>query len=78
MAQIFLSYRRADSRSATGRIVDRLRDKLDAKDVLQDVGETRLGENLETRVDHMLEECAVMLVVIGLTASFKTADLDGT
>ena len=65
MSQIFLSYRRSDSEYASGRISDRLRQRLGNEAVFRDVETVRLGEDFEKRVHNMLENCAVMLVVIG-------------
>ena len=65
MQQIFLSYRRADSEHATGRISDRLRQTLGSEAVFRDVDTVRLGEDFEKRVDTILKQCAVMLVIIG-------------
>jgi len=65
MAQIFLSYRRSDSQYATRSISDRLQQTLGKDALFQDVKTVRLGEDFEARVNNILENCEVMLVVMG-------------
>lgn len=63
--QIFISYRREDSAAITGRIYDRLVQKFGREAVFKDVDSMPLGVNFRKRLDALVSECAVVLVVIG-------------
>lgn len=63
--QIFISYRREDSAAITGRIYDRLVQKFGRDAVFKDVDSMPLGVNFRKRLDAIVSECAVVLVVIG-------------
>lgn len=65
MAQIFLSYRRSDSQYATRSISDRLQKSLGKEALFQDVKSVSLGEDFEKRVNDILANCDVMLVIMG-------------
>ena len=63
---IFLSYRRADSRSDTGRIYDYLVRQVGRECIFRDVDSIELGtENFQSKLEHDLSKSQVVLVVIG-------------
>jgi hypothetical protein len=64
MAEIFLSYRRQDSESATGRLADALEAHFGDDRVLRD-REFAAGEDFVAAIRRAVESSAVMLVVIG-------------
>jgi hypothetical protein len=63
--QIFICYRRVDSAAITGRIYDRLVQKFGREAIFKDVDSMPLGVNFRKRLDAIVSECAVVLVVIG-------------
>jgi hypothetical protein len=63
--QIFISYRREDSAAITGRIYDRLVQQFGREAIFKDVDSMPLGVNYRKRLDVIVSECAVVLVVIG-------------
>jgi hypothetical protein len=65
MAKVFISYRRADSATFSGRIYDRLVLHFGRENVFKDVDDIPLGANFVTYIQQSLAECAVELVVIG-------------
>ncbi|HEX2540518.1 MAG TPA: toll/interleukin-1 receptor domain-containing protein [Caldimonas sp.] len=72
MAEIFLSYRRQDSLSATGRLADALVARFGAARVFRDHDDIGAGEDFVAAIRRSLEVATVLLVVIGprwLTAS---------
>jgi len=65
MTRIFLSYRRADSAAETGRLADRLREEFGKNSVFLDVEDKRKGQDFDVYVKQEIENCDMMLVVIG-------------
>jgi ABC-type branched-subunit amino acid transport system substrate-binding protein len=65
MSRIFISYRRVDSITITGRIHDRLVGEFDDKTVFKDVDDIPLGADFRTVLDEEVGRCAVQLVIIG-------------
>src|SRR5260221_13104667 len=65
MASVFLSYRREDSQPYAERLCDRLNDLLGGDSVFIDIDSIRPGDDFGKTIDHTLEQCAVVLVVIG-------------
>jgi hypothetical protein len=65
MADIFLSYRRDDSRSATGRLADRLQALFGAERVFRDVDSIAPGLDFEAALARAIGGASVMLAVIG-------------
>jgi hypothetical protein len=74
-ARIFLSYRRSDSEADAGRLGDTLRRILGDERVFTDAEDIEFGANWERVVDHTLQDCVALLLVIGpawkLTDSIK-------
>ena len=64
MAEIFLSYRRLDSESATGRIADALEANFGDDRVLRD-REFAAGEDFVAAIRRSIESSTVVLVVVG-------------
>jgi hypothetical protein len=65
MAEIFLSYRRQDSQSATGRLADRLEQHFGAERVFRDHESIVAGEDFAAAIRRAIEASTVVLVVIG-------------
>jgi TIR domain len=65
MADIFLSYRRDDSRSATGRLADRLEALFGPERVFRDVDSIAPGLDFEAALTRAVGGASVMLAVIG-------------
>lgn len=65
MQKIFISYRRADSATASGRIYDRLVRDFGKGDVFKDVDDIPPGADFADYIQQSLRQCAVVLVVIG-------------
>jgi hypothetical protein len=65
MAEIFLSYRRQDSQSATGRLADRLEEHFGAERVFRDHESIVAGEDFVEAIRRAIEASTVVLVVIG-------------
>ena len=64
MAEIFLSYRRDDSTSATGRLADALEAHFGDDRVFRD-REIAAGENFVEAIRRSVESATVVLVVVG-------------
>lgn len=65
MPNIFISYRRNDSRHATGRISDRLADHFGEDSVFIDIETIPLGIDFREYVQDRLEQCDVVLAIMG-------------
>lgn len=63
--KIFISYRRADAEHAAGRIFDRLCDHFGDNEIFYDVDKIPSGTDFPTFIKSTLDECAVLLVLIG-------------
>lgn len=62
---IFISYRRADSRHAAGRLADELAAAFGERNIFRDIEGIDIGVNFATALERALGECVVMLVIIG-------------
>ncbi len=65
MADIFLSYRRQDSQSATGRLADHLQAHFGASRVFRDHDSIVAGEDFAEEIRRSVESATVLLVIIG-------------
>ena len=65
MPRIFISYRRADSSSVTGRIHDRLADTFGARNVFRDMYDIPAGSDFPTVITREIARADVFLAVIG-------------
>jgi len=61
---VFLSYRRSDSAAYAGRLYDHLKGRFPGR-VFMDVGEIAPGHDFVDTIDAQLDECRVMVVLIG-------------
>lgn len=65
MAGIFISYRKADSQHAAGRLAYELGKVFGSADIFRDVESIDPGLDFEVALDQALAGCAVMLVMVG-------------
>ena len=65
MPRIFISYRRADSQTITGRIYDRLEIAFGADAIFKDVDNIPPGVDFRRVIGDAIRECDVVLVIIG-------------
>jgi hypothetical protein len=65
MADIFLSYRRQDSQSATGRLADRLEAHFGAARVFRDHESIAAGEDFAAAIRRSVASSTVLLVIVG-------------
>ncbi len=63
--KIFISYRRDDSSDVTGRIYDRLVNTYGKESIYKDVDSIPFGVDFRKHLKTMIDQCDVMLVVIG-------------
>jgi hypothetical protein len=62
---IFISYRRADSRHAAGRLADELAAAFGEANIFRDIEGIDIGVNFAVSLERALGACVVMLVLIG-------------
>ena len=67
LESIFISYRKKDSTTATGRVYDRLVTSFGVDNVFKDVFRIPLGVNFMEHLVRALNRCQVVLVIIGKT-----------
>lgn len=65
MPRLFISYRRADAVTITGRIHDRLVAAFGNNNVFKDVDDIPLGVDFRTVIEQEITVCDVVLVIIG-------------
>lgn len=65
MANVFITYRRSDSSSATGRIADRLQSYFGRDNIFYDITTIPLGVDFGTFISDQLDKTDIFLVVIG-------------
>jgi len=65
MVPIFISYRRADSAPYTGRLHDALADHFGPAQIFLDVNDIEAGEVFPDALSRALNECRVLLAIIG-------------
>ena len=63
--KIFMSYRRADTQQAAGRIFDVLKRAFSEEEVFFDVDTIPLGENFKRHIANYLDQAAVLVALIG-------------
>src|SRR6185437_11740282 len=63
--KIFISYRRTDTASASGRIYERLVALYGKDNVFKDVDTIPAGVDFEHYIEEFIPQCAVLLVIIG-------------
>lgn len=62
---IFVSYRRDETAAYAGWLADMLGDHFGAQNVFRDIGSIEPGMDFVEALEHAVERCAVMLVVMG-------------
>lgn len=65
MSDIFISYRREDARADAGRLCDRLDKRFGSRHVFMDIEDIKPGADFTRVLDETLDQCDVMLVMIG-------------
>ncbi len=65
MGVIFISYRRTDSATMTGRIYDRLCEHFGKSAVFKDVYNIPDGSNFREYISSVIRQCSVLLAIIG-------------
>ena len=65
MIKVFISYRRADSATISGRIYDRLVDHLSRKRVFKDVDDIPPGVDFRTFIQQQIHQATVLVAIIG-------------
>lgn len=63
--RIFISYRREDSQTITGRIDEWLVERIPRENVFIDIDSVEYGDNFVSRIAETILQCQAMLVVIG-------------
>jgi formylglycine-generating enzyme required for sulfatase activity len=63
--KIFISYRRADSATITGRIYDGLVAAFGASSIFRDIDDIPAGKDFRTVLENATSECDIMLVIMG-------------
>jgi hypothetical protein len=65
MSTIFISYRREDTIGLTGRIFDRLKVHFGLDSIMMDIDSIPYGADFREYIANAIDQCSVMLVVIG-------------
>src|SRR5512135_347064 len=65
MARIFISYRRQDSPSTTGRIYDQLESAFGSDKVFRDINDIDAGQDFRAKITQEIDQCDILLVIIG-------------
>jgi hypothetical protein len=65
VGSVFISYRRQDSADITGRIYDRLVERIGNEAVYKDVDSIPLGVDFRKHLQNSVSRCSVLLAVIG-------------
>jgi formylglycine-generating enzyme required for sulfatase activity len=63
--QIFISYRREESRWSAGRLFDRLTARFDRRQIFMDIDGIGLGEDFVETIEKKVGACDVLIAVIG-------------
>lgn len=63
--KLFISYRRADSSYVTDRIYDYITSYFDKQNVFRDIDSITPGADFRRHIERAIEQCRVVLVVIG-------------
>ncbi len=65
MSGVFVSYRRSDSRHATGRLYDRLKSNFDDRDIFMDIDGIEPGMDFVEVLNDRVARCDIVLAIIG-------------
>jgi len=75
-AGVFISYRRQETEYAAGWLYERLRERLGQRAVFKDIDSISPGDDFVDTIETALDQCAVVLVLIG-TQWTTLADTSG-
>jgi hypothetical protein len=64
-ANIFISYRRNDTRFSSRRLYDNLSRKFGQKRIFKDIDDIPIGANFKEVIENAVDSCQIMLVIIG-------------
>jgi hypothetical protein len=64
--QIFISYRREESRWSARSLYDRLCARFDRKQIFMDIDAIALGDDFVQAIEKTVGECDVLIAVIGV------------
>jgi len=65
MSRIFISYRRQDSPTMTGRIYDKLETVFGSNKVFRDIDDIAAGQDFRVKLANEIDNCDILLVIIG-------------
>ena len=65
--KLFISYRRQDSGTFTGRIYDQLKNSFGEGNIFRDVYNIPAGSDFRTVLNKAVNQCEVFLAIIGAT-----------
>jgi hypothetical protein len=65
VSKVFISYRRADTMATSRSVYDRLVAKFGRRNVFKDIDSINLGAQFPAEIRKVLDQCAVVLVLIG-------------
>ena len=71
---VFISYRRADTQQAAGRLADRLIERFGRQAVVIDVDTDQVGRDYRTLISGLLDDADVVLALIGPRFTAEGAD----
>lgn len=74
---LFISYRRRDTEDVTGRLTDRLAERLGANAFFKDVKNIEIGRNFRKDIAEAMDRCEVLLVIIGRFWAGEDSDASG-
>ncbi|HET9569388.1 MAG TPA: toll/interleukin-1 receptor domain-containing protein, partial [Vicinamibacterales bacterium] len=74
MSLIFVSYRRQDTQSATGRLCDKLQAHFGAEQVFHDIESIEVGSDFAATIESKIAGSSVVLVMIGQHWAETTSD----
>jgi hypothetical protein len=75
--QIFISYRREESRWSARSLHDRLTQRFDRNQIFMDVDSLRLGEDFVKKIEESVGSCDVLIAVIGAHWLISTDEQGG-
>jgi len=75
--QIFISYRREESRWSAGRLYDRLVARFDRKQIFMDIDGVPIGDDFVKVIEQRVGECEVLIALIGTRWLDSTDEQNG-
>ncbi len=79
MSKIFISYRRDDSQWQTKAIYERLSEEVESprNDIFFDLDSMTVGLNFHTQIQQSVDQCGVLIAIIGMKWTSATDDATG-